>query len=296
MTMKKSKIVFAIAFVLVCIWVLFPIAWMFNISLQTEPQIKHSPPYYLPPTPTIKNYWFVFNAKVAIQERLKTLGIKGEFLPAVAQEYPRAIVNSIIVATIAMGYNIIAALLAAYTFTRIKFKGSFKLFILSVMGRLIPPVAIAVPYYIIMLRVGLLNTLAAVIMIHIYFTLPINIWILNTYFGTLPEDIEDAARVDGYSRFETIFKVVFPVIKPALVAIGIMAFMFSWGEFFFTFLVTKTEVARTLPVIVGFMSAQPVKPMGIISASGIIAMLPALVVVAIFRRYLIRGLVAGAVR
>jgi multiple sugar transport system permease protein len=102
--------------------------------------------------------------------------------------------------------------------------------------------------------------------------------------------------VDGYSRLETLFKVVLPIIKPALVAIGIIAFMTSWGEFFFTFLITKTGAARTLPVIVGFMSAQPVKPMGIISASGIIAMLPALVVVAIFRRYLIRGLVAGAVR
>jgi multiple sugar transport system permease protein len=294
--MNRKSIALAVAFIIVCVWILFPIAWMFNISLQFEPQVKHSPPYYLPPTPTIQNYWFVFNARVAIQERLKTFGIKGEFLPAVAQEYPRAIVNSVTVALIAMGYNIIAALLASYTFTRIRFRGSDKLFYLSVMGRLIPPVAIAVPYYIIIFNAGLLDNLIAVIMIHIYFTLPINIWILNTYFGALPEDIEDAARVDGYSRLETLFKVVLPIIKPALVAIGIIAFMTSWGEFFFTFLITKTGAARTLPVIVGFMSAQPVKPMGIISASGIIAMLPALVVVAIFRRYLIRGLVAGAVR
>ena len=112
----------------------------------------------------------------------------------------------------------------------------------------------------------------------------------------IPEEVKDAARVDGYSRFETLFKFVFPMIKPALIAIGIIAFMFSWGEFFFTFLITQTEAARTLPVIVGFMSAQPVKPMGIISASGIIAMIPPLILVAIFRRYLIRGLVAGAVK
>ncbi|WP_455363964.1 carbohydrate ABC transporter permease, partial [[Eubacterium] cellulosolvens] len=228
--------------------------------------------------------------------RLKTFGLGGEFLPAVAEQYPRSILNSVIVAAISMAYNMFAALLASYTFTRIRFKGNMKLFYLSVMGRLIPPIAIAVPYYIILFQAHLLNTLLAVVIIHIYFTLPINIWILNTYFGSLPEEVEDAARVDGYSRFETLFKFVLPMIKPALIAIGIIAFMTSWGEFFFTFLITQTEVARTLPVIVGFMSAQPVKPMGIISASGIIAMIPPLIMVAIFRRHLIRGLVAGAVK
>ncbi|MEM4246335.1 MAG: carbohydrate ABC transporter permease, partial [Candidatus Bathyarchaeia archaeon] len=245
---SKGKIGVAVAFILVCFWILFPIAWMVNISLQTEPQVKTAPPYYIAPTPTLQNYWFVLNAKVAIQERLKTFGIGGEFLPAVAEQYPRAIINSVFVAAVSMAYNMFAALLASYVFTRVKFKGSGPLFYLSVMGRLIPPIAIAVPYYIILFRAHLLNTLLAVVLIHIYFTLPINIWILNTYFGTLPEEVEDAARVDGYSRFETLFKFVFPMIKPALIAIGIIAFMTSWGEFFFTFLITQTEAARTLPV------------------------------------------------
>ncbi|MEM2123410.1 MAG: carbohydrate ABC transporter permease, partial [Candidatus Bathyarchaeia archaeon] len=201
-----------------------------------------------------------------------------------------------IVGIVAMAYNMIAALLASYVFTRVRFKGSDKLFYLSVMGRLIPPVAIAVPYYIILFNAKLLDTMLAVILVHIYFTLPINIWILNTYFGSLPEDVEDAARVDGYSRFETLFKYVLPMIRPALIAIGIIAFMTSWGEFFFTLLITETEASRTLPVVVGFMSAQPLKPMGIITAAGVLAMVPPLILVAIFRRYLIRGLVAGAVK
>ena len=293
---KLGKVGIAVAFIAICFWTLFPIFWAINISLQSEPEIKTAPPNYLPPNPTLKNYDFVINAQRAIQERLKTFGIKGEFLPAITVQFPRSIINSIVVGLVAMGYNMIAALLASYVFTRIRFKGSMPLFYVSIMGRLIPPVAIAVPYYIILYNAHLLNTLPAVILIHVYFTLPINIWILNTYFASLPEDVEDAARVDGYSRFETLFKFVIPMIKPALIAIGIIAFMTSWGEFFFTLLVTATESARTLPVVVGFMSTQPLKPMGIVTAAGVIAMIPPLILVAIFRRYLIRGLVAGAVK
>jgi len=293
---RFGKVGIAIAFIAICVWTLFPLFWAVNISLQSEPEIKTAPPYYLAPNPTLKNYDFVINAKKAIEERLKTFGIKGEFLPAITVQYPSAIVNSIVVGVVAMVFNMLAALLASYVFTRVRFKGSGPLFYISVMGRLIPPVAIAVPYYIIMFNAHLLDTLQAVILIHIYFTLPINIWILNTYFGSLPEDVEDAARVDGYSRFETLFKFVLPMIRPAVISVGIIALMFSWGEFFFTLLVTATEASRTLPVVVGFMSAQPLKPMGIISAAGVLAMIPPLILVAIFRRYLIRGLVAGAVK
>jgi len=293
---RGEQLAIGVAVVLVAIWILFPIVWMVNLSLQTEPQITTVPPYYLPPTPTLRNYDFVLNAERAIQERLKYFGIAGEFLPAVAAQYPRGIVNSVVVALAIVGINLVAGTLASYTFTRGRFWGRMKLFYASIVGRLIPPVAVVVPYYIILFGLRMLDTIPAVIMIHAYFTLPLTIWILNTYLATIPEDIEDAARVDGYSRLETLRKIVFPLIKPGIVAIGIISFMMSWTEFFFAFMVTKTEAARTLPVIIGFMSAQPVKPVGIIMASGLIAMIPALIIIAVFRRYLIRGLVAGAVR
>ncbi len=293
---RGSSAGLTLAVILVAVWILFPIVWMVNLSLQTEPQITQVPPYYLPPTPSLRNYEFVLNAEQAIKERLKYFGIAGEFLPAVAAQYPRGIVNSVVISLTIVGINLVAGTLASYTFTRIRFRGHMKLFYASIVGRLIPPVAVVVPYYIILFGFKMLDTIPAVVMIHAYFTLPLTIWILNTYLATIPEDIEDAARVDGYSRLETLRKVVFPLIKPGIVAIGIISFMMSWTEFFFAFMVTKTEAARTLPVIIGFMSAQPVKPVGIIMASGLIAMIPALIIIAVFRRYLIRGLVAGAVR
>jgi len=292
------RVAIVVASVVVAFWVLFPILWMFSISIQTEPEIHSAPPSLWPAQPNYFNYWFIFDTSSAIEARLQESG-RLTFLPAVARWFPNALVNSVIVGLIITGINLIAATLASYTFTRIRFRGSGLLFYMSVAGRLIPPVAIVVPYYIIIQNffgLNLLDTLIAVILVHAAFTLPINIWILNTYLLAIPSDIEDAARVDGYGRLETLFKVVLPVIKPGLVAIGIISFMVSWGEFFFSFMVTQTQLSRTLPVIVGFMAAQPYKPVGILMAGGLVAMLPALVIIAIFRRYLIRGLVAGAVR
>ncbi|MGC8962334.1 MAG: hypothetical protein ACP5K1_07855, partial [Candidatus Bathyarchaeia archaeon] len=111
---KLHKIGIVIGSILICVWTLFPLIWAVNISLQSEPEIKTAPPHYFPPNPSLKNYEFVVNAKKAIEERLKTFGIKGEFLPAVTVQYPRAIVNSVIVGIVAMAYNMMAALLASY--------------------------------------------------------------------------------------------------------------------------------------------------------------------------------------
>ncbi|MEM2045820.1 MAG: carbohydrate ABC transporter permease [Nitrososphaerota archaeon] len=296
--MDKKKIGIALASIVVACWVLLPILWMLSLSLQSEPEIHSVPPTIIPNNPVYFNYWFIFDASSAIEARLQESG-RLSFLPAVARWFPNALMNSVIIGLITVLINVFAAMLASYAYTRVRFPGSSLLFYVSIAGRLIPPVAIVVPYYIIIQNffgLKLYDTLAAVLLVHAAFTLPLNIWILNTYLTTIPTDIEDAARVDGYGRFETLFKVVLPVIKPGIVAVGIIAFMISWGEFFFAFMVTQTQLSRTMPVIVGFMAAQPYKPVGILMAGGVVAMLPALVIIAIFRRYLISGLVAGAVR
>jgi multiple sugar transport system permease protein len=108
--------------------------------------------------------------------------------------------------------------------------------------------------------------------------------------------MEDAARVDGYSYLEILRKVTFPLIKPAIVAIGITSFMISYGEFFFTLLLTQSYASRTIPVIIGSAVAIPRVTKGLICSMGVIGMLPAIIIIIVFRRYLIRGLVAGAVK
>jgi len=292
----RLKIGTYIAAALMIFWVLFPIYWMTNLSLQSEKEIYTVPPYYMPPNPNLNNYWFCFNIQAAIQYYMEQGMSLFLFIPGAIKEFPRAIINSIIVAIVVMIYNLVAGTLGSFALTRIRFKGAMPLFYASIVGRLLPPVVIAVPYYVIVRSLGLLDTLVSVIMVHIMFTLPFTIWILNTYLLAIPTDIEDAARVDGYTYFEILRKVTLPVIKPAIVAVAITSFMISYGEFFFALLLTKTAASRTIPVIIGSAMAEPRVVKGLICAMGVIAMLPAVAIIIIFRRYLIRGLVAGAIK
>jgi multiple sugar transport system permease protein len=292
----RLKIGTYIAAALMIFWVLFPIYWMTNLSLQSEKEIYTVPPYYMPPNPNLNNYWFCFNIQAAIQYYMEQRMSLFLFIPGAIKEFPRAIINSIIVAIVVMIYNLVAGTLGSFALTRIRFKGAMPLFYASIVGRLLPPVVIAVPYYVIVRSLGLLDTLVSVIMVHIMFTLPFTIWILNTYLLAIPTDIEDAARVDGYTYFEILRKVTLPVIKPAIVAVAITSFMISYGEFFFALLLTKTAASRTIPVIIGSAMAEPRVVKGLICAMGVIAMLPAVAIIIIFRRYLIRGLVAGAIK
>lgn len=295
--MKASEIGVYVAAVILALWVLFPIYWMVNLSLQSEAEIYTVPPYYFPPNPSINNYWFAFDIESAVKYFMEQ---KGQslflFIPGAVKDFPASIVNSIIIGTVVMIYNLVFGTLGSFAISRIRFKGDMPLFFASIAGRLLPPVVIAVPYYVIIRNLGLLDNMISVIMVHIMFTMPFTIWILNTYFMGIPSDIEDAARVDGYTYLEIFRKVTLPLIKPAIVAIAITSFMVSYSEFFFALLLTKSAASRTIPVIIGSSVAVPRVTKGLICAMGVIGMLPAIAIIIIFRRYLIRGLVAGAVK
>ncbi|MFB0569736.1 MAG: carbohydrate ABC transporter permease [Nitrososphaeria archaeon] len=284
------------AAVMLAIWILFPIYWMVNLSLQSEAEIYSVPPFYFPPNPSINNYWFAFDIDSAVEYFLEQGMSLFLFIPGAVKDFPKSIINSVIVGVIVMIYNLIAGMLGAFGITRIRFRGDLPLFYASIVGRLIPPVVIAIPYYVIIKSLGLIDNMLSVILVHMMFTIPFTIWILNTYLLGIPTDIEDAARVDGYSYLEILRKVTFPVIKPAIVAVAITSFMISYGEFFFALLLTKSAASRTIPVIIGSSVAVPRVTKGLICAMGVLGMIPATIIIIVFRRYLIRGLVAGAVK
>lgn len=281
---------------MLAIWILFPIYWMINLSLQSEAEIYSVPPFYFPPNPSINNYWFAFDIDSAVKYFLEQGMSLFLFIPGAVKDFPKSIINSVIVGVIVMIYNLIAGMLGAFGITRIRFRGDLPLFYASIVGRLIPPVVIAIPYYVIIKSLGLIDNMLSVILVHMMFTIPFTIWILNTYLLGIPTDIEDAARVDGYSYLEILRKVTFPVIKPAIVAVAITSFMISYGEFFFALLLTKSAASRTIPVIIGSSVAVPRVTKGLICAMGVLGMIPATIIIIVFRRYLIRGLVAGAVK
>lgn len=298
---KIRRLGLYIAVVLVGAWVLVPLGWMINMTFMTEGQIHTRPPYAYPPTPSLDNYYFVFNAAEALRGR------RGEsegsfveggtfFLPQIATQIPQAILNSITVAAIIVFINVFGATLAGYSFSRAKFRGNWPLFLFTITSRLLPPVAVLIPFFLIIKALGLLDSLLALVLIYSAYTLPISIWIIHGYLQSLPPDLEEAARVDGYSKLRVIFNTVFPVMRPGIVAIGIYSFMLSYIEFFFAFILTGSVQSHTIPVIVASIGANPVSPRGILMATGVVTMIPPVLVIVLFRKFIIRGLVMGGMK
>ncbi|MEM3449524.1 MAG: carbohydrate ABC transporter permease, partial [Nitrososphaerota archaeon] len=219
-----------------------------------------------------------------MKERLEK-GLATFFLPTIVASLPYAIRNSLIIGLIVMSLNMLFAPIAAYTFQRIKFKGSFYLYLMTVLTRLLPGVAIILPLFAIMKGLNLLDTYLSVIIVHMMITLPLSLWISYNFFDGFPIDIEEAAFIDGYSRFEVYRKIVFPIIRPAIISVGLFSFMVSYSEFLFAFLLTTSDASRTVPVIIAAMGANPVMPKTIMAAAGIIAMLIPIVLFIIMRRY-----------
>jgi multiple sugar transport system permease protein len=131
---------------------------------------------------------------------------------------------------------------------------------------------------------------------HLTFTLPLSVWLLRGYFMTVPTEVEDCARVDGCTRYQVLWHVSLPLVAPGLIAAGILAFMFSWNEFFFALVLTGTGAARTTPVIVALIGSDIMLQYGIMAASGVLAVIPPVLLALLFSRYLRSGLMAGALR
>jgi multiple sugar transport system permease protein len=279
---------------LVALWVFIPIYWMVNTSLHSEElMLSKSLPLFAI-KPTYENFRFIFATAEVMQERLER-GLATYFLPTIAASLPNAIRNSMIVAISVMLINSALAPFAAWIFQRIKFKGSFTIYLSTVLTRLIPGVAIIIPLFAIIKGLNLLDTYIALIIVHTMITFPLSMWISYNFFEGIPVEIEEAAFVDGYSRFEIYRKIIFPIMKTAIIAVSAFSFMISYSEFLFAFLLTTSDASRTVPVIIAAMAANPVMPRTIMAAAGIIAMIPPIIVFIILRRYIIRGLVSGVV-
>lgn len=304
---KKSIGLYIVAFI-ITIWVLFPIAWMVNSSVQDEFTLHTVPPKYFPTLPVqFSNYYYLFNIGALYKLRAASTssvnssaptagGTYAGILPVAAGILPQGLRNSVIAAASIVVINTALASLAAYAFARIRFRGNFQLFFFTLVTRLFPAVAIVIPTYLIIKTLGLLDSVLSLILVYSALTLPFSTWIIWSYLISIPVDIEDAARLDGYSRLEVFRKIVLPIIKPALMAAALFSFMTAYSEFFFAFNLTQTPASQTAPVVIGIMVGNPNVPVGMLSAAAVTILIPPVVVLIAFRKYLLGGLLRGAVK
>jgi multiple sugar transport system permease protein len=270
------------------LWIALPFAWVVLTSLMTEVESMSIPPHWSPDYITFDNYLaFVDPSR---------LGASRFVGSGAAQAAPRALLNSAIVALSVATLNLVIGSLAGYAFARLDFRGSTGLLMAYLATRMVPALAIMVSLYLTFQGLGLLDTLAVLILSYLTFTVPYSVWIMSSYLRTIPRELEDAALVDGCNWLKMMLRVFLPVATPGLVACAMFAFMSSWGEFLYALLFTSTVNSKTMPIVIaGFVTDVDTSPT-LMNAGGVLGVIPPLVLALLFQRMIVRGIAAGAVK
>jgi multiple sugar transport system permease protein len=285
---RVNKFFLNLVALLLIIFIVGPLIWVAVASIQGENDLLRKPPHVIPQNPTLDNYNYVFTGKIPTDYE-----VKGQLRSRISQEarlIPAALKNSFIVAISVMCINLIFGTLGAYTFSRLRFKGKVATFNFFLGSRLIPVIAVAIPYYVIIQSLGLLDTYSSLILVYLALTLPFTIWFLTLYFNGIPEDFEDAALIDGCSRFQALIRVVLPMSLPGLVAAAAFAFMTSYNEFLFARFLTQSIATQTGPVIIASIAGNPDASYTLISVAMTLGLIPPLILALVLRRWLTEGL------
>jgi multiple sugar transport system permease protein len=288
-TMKITNSILLNALViLVIIFIAGPFIWVMSASFQGENALLKKPPSIIPANPIIDNYRYVFTGQIP-----DSYEVKGQLRSRISQEarlIAPALKNSFIVAVAVLFVNLLFATPAAYAFARLRwrFRGAFYNFFLA--SRLLPAMAIAIPYYIIIQSLRLIDSKLALILIDSALTIPFSIWFLTLYITNIPKEMEDAGLVDGCNYFQVLVNVVVPMIVPALVAASAFAFMTSYNEFLFARFLTQTIASQTGPVVISSISGNPDVSYSLISVCVTLACIPPIILAITMRKWLTEGL------
>jgi len=267
-----SKIIIYSLVVLAVFLSLAPIVYLFITSFK-EPDLTFAIPPVWVFAPTTQNY----------NEVLSSTNFSKYFM------------NSVSIALITVAIAIFLGSLAAYGFSRFRFRGKFWLKMGALVPQMLPPIVLVVPLYVLFNRLDWIDTRQALIVSYLTFTIPLSIWMMTGFFDDVPIELEEAAMIDGCSRIGALIRVSLPLAVPGIAATAILAFIYCWNEFLYAVILTGRE-ARTLPVIItSFMTNKSIL-WGRIAASGSLVLIPVIIFALLAQRYLVRGLGKGAVK
>lgn len=251
-----------------------PVLWMLSSSFKSNTQIFELPPRLVTDT-------FSFDAYVAIFTNPETM---------------RFFLNSYIVAGSVTVLTLIVAIQAAYAFSRFDFRGKRILNVVIVSVQAVPPITLLIPYFGLMVALGLYNSYAGLILTYMVFTLPYAIIMMTGYFNTLPKELDEAVRVDGAGSMTALWRILVPISVPGIVSVGIYTFMIAWNEYLFALTLTRTIDMRTVPIGIQLLMGQHSYEWNQIMAMSVLGSIPVLILFLFFQRYFISGLTAGSVK
>jgi multiple sugar transport system permease protein len=248
-----------------------PVVWMLSTSFKTNGEV-----FQIPPRLITDNFSFDAYAKI--------LGDETQL---------RFFINSYIVA---LSVTVFVAILAAYGFSRYSFpmKRSINAVIVTVQA--VPPITLVIPYFGLVVALGLYNTYPGLILTHMVFTLPYAIIMMTAYFNTLPRELDESVKVDGASSWTALWRILVPISIPGLVAVGVYTFMISWNEYLFALTLTRTDDMRTVPIGIQLLMGQHSYEWNQMMAMSILGSIPVLLLFLVFQRRFIGGLTSGAVK
>jgi multiple sugar transport system permease protein len=269
---KRALVVWrTLAAIALTTFFLFPIYWLFMISFKTPEEIFAFPPVWWPSHIQFDNYAVLFKDGDAT-----------------------TVWNSLVVASASTVLAMVLGSLCAYSLARFR-TGGQHLANWIISQRMVPPIVVVFPIFLLYVFLGLVDTYLGLILVYTAFNLPYVIWMMRGYILDIPVSLEEAALVDGWTRWQVLWKVVVPMARAGLFATAILTFVFAWNEFLFALVLTRTEVATYTVQVTHYFGGQS----GFwakISAMSVLGTLPIFVVVAFMQRYLVRGISLGAVK
>jgi len=203
--------------------------------------------------------------------------------------------NSLIVSTLSTGFSLLIGVPAAYALTRWKFKGRDRIALWILVTRMAPPIAFTIPFFLAYQYLGLQDTVVGLAIVYLTFNLAIVIWLMQTFFEAVPASLEEAAWIDGCGVWQAFWRVSLPLTAPGLAATAVLCFIFSWNDFFYALILTRTNAITAPVAIVNFLQYEGWEWTKI-AASGTLVMFPVVVFTVLVRKYLVRGLTAGSVK
>ncbi len=277
---KTGRAVQVTAIIVVLLLYLLPLYWMISTSFKFQPEIFRVPPTFIPVDFTFENYTSVL------------FGTMASAIPFLVY-----FKNSVVVSIFTVLTTLALATPAAYAFSRVPFRGKRKLIYFVLVSQMLPQVLILIPLYRTFMKIRLLSTYPGLILPYLMLTLPFSIWMLKGYFDTIPRELDEAAKVDGCTKFQAMFRVIIPNVAPGLTATAIIAFIMAWDEFIIALTIMDDNVMRTLPVgmIQSFVGQFSVK-WGEMMAASVVTTIPVIIIFTFLSKYLIGGLIAGAVK
>lgn len=275
-------------------FILFPIIAVVQGSVMSEKVLHSDINAVIPPEFTMDNFLLIVTQG---RHRAETeTGITSTYMPDNIRVFYRAFANSTIIALSVTAITLTLGALSAYTIVRLRFRWTLLFLQANLVARFVPIIALIIPLFVLGRALHMLNSLTGVILVEAGFLLPYAILILAPYFQSLPSELEDAARVDGCSRFTAFLRIILPLSTPGLTACGVIMFIVSWHELLIPLVLNSEPDFMTLPMVLSSLIGDTNILFNVMMALALLALLPTMVLVLVLQKYVVHGLAAGAVK